>query len=312
MSRETAFQQLSQTGQTQPTPSITEVDGNVEQVPNQVVSEVKELDSTRFNHLAKKEAALQKERELFKKEREDFQKEIETYKPTSEKFRKFEETRSKDPIEALKSLGFTDTEIMNYLTQEDSTTPEQRAAKAAQSEIQKFRDEQVKAAKELQESSNKSLLADLRLDITKHVASDPTKYEYCNHYGAIADDLIYSTIEAVLAEQLTEAKKLGIDPRTIEVITTLEATEMVEEYYEKEDQAMSQLKKRGHKETPVTEIASKPDAPLRAEVSPGMPPKSKTLTSKAVASSGATVPRNETPSEKRERLMEKLRNIGKS
>lgn len=255
------------------------------------------LESTRFAHLAKKEVELQKQRESFKKEQESLTQEREKMKAIHKKLQDFDEMKLKDPVAALKLAGFTETDLFNFIAAaEDNSTPEQKATKAAQAEINKFKEEQSKKEQEAQTKRNTEVLDSFRKDIQKQIASDKDKYEYCNYNGPLAEELIYETVAAVLEESK-------------EVISVQEAAEMVESYYEEQDKAMSNLKKRKPKE-PETVIQPQ-DEPLRAQVSPRPSTPSKTLSSKTTASVASTVTRKETHAEKRQRLIETLGNLGK-
>ena len=81
-------------------------------------------ESDRFAHLAKREAHLvNRDKDL--KERELKAKAL------LDKGELFEATRKKNPVEALKLIGFTETDILNYLAEQDSVpdpTPEEKAA----------------------------------------------------------------------------------------------------------------------------------------------------------------------------------------
>ncbi len=254
-----------------------------------------ELESTRFNHLMKKESELQRQRETFKKEQESFAKEREKMQSIQQKLQQFDEMKVKDPVAALKLAGFSETDLFNFIAaSEDNSTPEERAAKAAQAEIQKFTDGQAKKEADIQARQEQEVLGTFRKNITEQITSDKDRYEYCNYHGALAEDLIYSTVEAVLKD-------------SEEIISVEEAADMVESYYEEQDKSMSTIKKRQPK--PVEQ--AKVDEPLKAQVS-ARPP-SKTLSSRTSATvASTTITRKETSSEKKERLIQKLLNSGKS
>ena len=262
-----------------------------------------EMDSTRFAHIAKKEAELVKQRDTFKKEHETFLQEKEKMREIQKQLNDFNETKAKDPVAAMKLLGFSETDLFNFLAaQEDNIPPEERAAKAAQSEIQKFRDEQAAKEQEAINKRNDSVVSQFKQDISKTVLSDKDKYEYCNYNGPLAEELIYETVAQVYELDL----KTNPDALPI---TAQEAADMVESYYEEEDKAMSILKKRQPK--PSEEVKE----PVKADPTPAanaykQPPK--TLSSKTAATVASTITRKETHAEKRARLANKLANLGKS
>lgn len=253
------------------------------------------LESTRFAQLAKKEAELQKQREEFKRNTEQFNKEKESLRSVQKTINDFEQMRGKDPVAALKILGFSDTEIFNFYAQsEDNSTPEEKAAKAANKEIQKFRDEETKKQTDAQEKRNTETLQQFRENISKHVTADKDKYEYINYNGPLAEELVYETVAEVL--KLDNV-----------IISIQEAADMVENYYEEQDKGMSILKKRQSKapEAPAP-AAPAPEEPLKPQVSP-RPSAGRTLSSKTSATVASTVPapRNETPDQKKARLINK-------
>ena len=300
MSREAALAMATgQPAQTNPNPAATVTatpgDAGVTPVgvPGESTGTTAVLDSTRFSQLAKKEAELQKNREALKAEQTQFMTERQKFNEIQKQINSFNETKAKDPVEALKLLGFTEKDLFNFIAaQEDTSTPEERATRAAQSEIQKFKDEQAKAKADLQANQNKAVLAQFNKDISDTIAKNADKYEYCNYNGPLAVDLIEETVSQVLA---TDG----------ELITVQEAIEMVEQYYEDEDKAMSSLKKR----QPRTEAAPAPaaDAPLKPQVSPRPTNQARpTLTNKsATVNSTVPAPRGETPDQKKARLVSK-------
>ncbi len=254
-----------------------------------------ELDSTRFSHLAKKEAELVRSREAFKKEQTQFMTDKQKVAEIQRQLSNFNELKTKDPVAALKQMGFSETDLFNYMAnQEAQLTPEERAASAAQAEIKKFTDAQAKKEADAQNQRNTNALNNFRQDITKVVAADPVKYEYCAFNGALAEQLIYDTVSACLQEDLkTNPKALPISTR--------EAAEMVEQYYEDQDKEMSNLKKRQPRQD-----AAPVDAPLKPQVSPRpSPPRTLNGKTSATVSSTVPVPRTESPDAKKARLVKK-------
>jgi hypothetical protein len=256
----------------------------------------KELESTRFAHLAKKESIFVKNQEKLKAERQAFEAERKKYVEAYERTQKFEELKAKSAREALQFAGFTDTDIVNIFAEsEDKSTPEEKAARAAQAEIQKFKDEQATQAKAEQQKKNTQVIKQFKDSITSTLAADKEAFEYCNFHGAVAEELIFETVQHVLET-------------SGELISAKEAAQMVEGYYEETDKAMSTLNKRKPKETAVEEAKQKVEA-----LKPEMPGRSATtLTNKATATiAAATTTKKETPQEKRQRLIEQLGSLGR-
>ena len=299
MSKESAMNMLNGVAtipSEQPTTSAT---APVVQAP-QTSGELKELDSTRFKHLADKESQLQRDREAFKKEREMFEKErtplVEAHKRVTE----FDSLKAKDKMAALKYAGFSDTDIFEIMANvsPDNQTPEEKAAKAAQDVISKFQTDEAKKASDAQAKLNQDTLTTFRNDINKFISSDPDKYELCAYNGEVARELVEETVVAILND-------------TKELIDISEAVGMVEQYYEDQYKSMSNLK-RFKAKTEVPPVPAK-EEPLKPQVSPRPSrPASPTLSTKTVATiASTTVPKHETRSEKRNRLIEKLGQLGK-
>lgn len=255
-----------------------------------------DINSTRFAHLAKKESEFVKRQEIYKKEKADFEAEKQKYLSSHDRITKFDELKSKNAREALQFAGFTDTDIINiFADMEDKSTPEERATKAAALEIQKFKDEQTKVQQDEASKKNASVIKKFRNDISTAIETNKDKFEYCNFYGPIAQELIYETVASVLQ---TDKELISIE----------EAAQMVESHYEEQDKAMSNLNKRKPKDEAIQEAKDKIEA-----LKPEMPGSSrpKTLSNRTAASvASAKTAIKETPSQKRERLIERLRNGG--
>lgn len=258
----------------------------------------KDLDSTRFANLARKEAEIVKQREAMKVRETELMTREEKTKAIENKWKEFEDLKAKDQVAAMKMAGFSDTDLVNFLAaHEDNSTPEEKAAKAAQTEIQKFKDEQAAQAKEAKAKENTQVIDRFKKQITEHVTGDKDKYEYINHHGPMAEELILEWVSEVLNDPQ--------QPPSENILQ--EAADTIEAFYEESDQAMSVLKKRQPKPAPEAEAPK--DEPLRAEVS-SRQAIGKTLSNKTVATTAGAIPKRETPSQKRERLIEKLRNGG--
>lgn len=306
MSKESALAmavtQVSPQPVAQPAPTIeapppavekTVVDGEAGVVEAPKVEEPpKELDSTKLTHLIKKETELVKQREAFKKEQEAFTAEKEKLKEIQAKLTQFEELRKKDPLQALKLLEFSEADLINFMAGEDSQlTPEEKALKATRAEIDKFKKEQEERELQSQKQKNEQIITQFKSDITKHVTSDKDTYEFINHHGETAQELIYDTINQVYGD-------------TGELITIKEAADMVESFYEESFKSLASLKKVKPKtDTPPEEGAEVKKDEKKETINPTP---SKTLTNKTTATSASTtVIKRETPSEKKERLIRK-------
>lgn len=244
-------------------------------------SKEEQLNSTRLAQFTKREAALLKEREAMKAEREAFkaeQAEIEKYKQVYSRVREIEAMQSTDPVQAMKLAGFTDTMIMNHFASiqeqaEDNSTPEEKAIKAARKEIDAYKSEQQKALEEQKRQQELALtkqqeeaISNYKDSITTHIKTKSDTYEFCNFYGPQAQDLIFSTIEAVAIENPGQPL-MDLD----------EAAQLVEEYFEEQHEQMNKLKKAQAKlaskapskpvvsEQPAPQPKAKVEAPQRVE-----------------------------------------------
>lgn len=252
------------------------------------------VDAERFANLAKKESALQKEREAIKAEKASIAEAKAKYEDVGKKFGEFETLRTKDPIAAMKLAGFSDTDIFNFYAkaQEEARlkeTPEGKAIAIAQAEVKKLRDEMTTKEQQQKAIQDAAIIKKFQGKISETVTSNKDKYEFCNHYGAVAEQLIFKTIEQVLED-------------SGEVITPQEAADLVEEYYENLDKSMTTLKKRGYK-APETESAPKEETKAPVE-------RSRTLSNKVAPTVASTVSKKETHEQKKERIIQNIRENG--
>lgn len=291
MSKEAALNMLS--GNTTPT---TAAAPEPVATPTPTETPKPTLDSERFARLAAKEAQLQKDREAYKAQ-------VEALKPVKEQIDQFNELKKTDKIAALKLMGFTEEDIVNFIAdqpEKKEPTPAELAAKAAQEELEKYKKEQLELkTKEQQERDERNIKA-FKDGIGEAIAKDAEKYEYLNHYGAIAQDVVYETVLQFIKE----------DPNMTPLDALKEAMASVEEYYEEEMDKVIKLKKLQSKLSPVaTEtIKTEPQrktviTPPRAEATPPSKPK--------VAPHPPVPPAKETAAQKRARLEEMLRNGGR-
>lgn len=254
----------------------------------------KELESTRFSHLAKKEAELVRQQQEFKKERDAILQERDKLKPLHDKLIKFEELKKTDPVSAIKMLEFSDNDFVNFLAaREDNSTPEEKARKAALDEIDKFKTEQQKEVERVQTENNNRVINEFKATLSTVMASDKERFELSNMIGKAAEELAFDYVK--------ECVNLGTEPPSAE-----EAAEMVEKYYEDYFKEIMKSKKLSPQEAvAAAKEAVTKDEPLRAEVSP-KPNQNKTLTSKVTATTASVTTRKETTSEKRDRLIRQL------
>jgi succinate dehydrogenase flavin-adding protein (antitoxin of CptAB toxin-antitoxin module) len=296
MSRETALAMATGTPSPTPAPVVEAVVSD--QSPGVVEAAPKEsLESTRFSHLAKKEAELQRQREEFKKEREAILAEKEKVKPVWEKIQEFEKLKASDPVAAIKLLELSETDLFNYINaQQENLTPEEKARRAAQEEIRKFQEQSAAEKAKTEEERNNRIINEFKGKITEAINSDKDKYEFSSHPRYIKES------EEIAFEFTKACIEGGQDAPTAQ-----ECADYVEQYWELYHSEIGDLMKNVKKLAPKTPPAvENKDEPLRPQVNPRPTPK--TLTNKTTATVASTVDRaKETPSQKRERLMSALR-----
>lgn len=258
-----------------------------------------ELVSSRIAQIARKEAKYREEQESLKKEREELLASKAKFDPFYEKYKQFEEMKAKDPVAAIKLLGFTETDYVNFVAaSEDKSTPEERAERIAEAKIAEFKAEQAQTAKAEEQRRNTEAVDGFKRNIGITLKTNAERFELCNYYGEAAEALIMKTVQEAYQEDLKT------NPNA-EPLSAEKAAELVEGYYEEFHKEASKLKKFQPKEetTEEEELAKKEpvkEEPLKAEVKPGMP--ARTLTNKVAPKATPESPRRESPSDKRERL----------
>lgn len=273
---------------------------------------IPQSDAARFAALARKEAQNVKDREAFKKEVEAHQAEKTKIQAIQKQVQDFEALRATDPVAALKSIGFSETDIFNYMAAQEAKpepTSEEKAVKAAEAaadaRIKAFQDAEAKKAADAQTARDAQMVNGYKSEISKFVEANKDTFEYCAFHGKPAEDLAYE----IIVEGLRESKGT-------ELIDYKEALQMVEDFYEEQDKAMSTLKKRQPKDAPV---AQDPATPVRTRtVTSGDPnykpptaiTRTRTLTNDTGVTSGSKIPKNETHDQKRERLIAQIKATG--
>lgn len=276
-------------------------DGGGAEKTNSEAGGGEDLQSSRFAAIAKREAKLVKDREEWAKIRDQEKAEIEKLKgELKEKLtpiEKFQVMRSQDPVAALKELGFSDTDIINFMAQSEKRelTPEEKAKLAAQEEIEKFRREEAEKAAKAETERNDQIISKFRSDIKAQIQKEAEKYEFCAFYDDVAVQKVFDHIEKVAKE-------------TQELIPIEQALAEVEAYYEEEDRLLSEKVKKRNKGGVVGE-EKKEETKTDSKKEEKAPPPPKTLTNAATATVAGTakVEKTETRAEKRARLAEALR-----
>lgn len=303
MSKEAALA-LATTGTPSPsaTGSMAENKTTTQEQGGESGTQKDELVSSRIAQIARKEAKYREEQESLKREREELHKSKSEFDPFYAKYKEFESMRAKDPVAAIKMLGFSDTDYVNFVAaQEDKSTPEERAAKIADAKIAEFKAEQAKEKQSEEAKRNEESINGFKKNIGITVKTDSDRFEMCNFYGEAAQDLIFQTVQEAYQEDLKTNPQA--EPMSAEA-----AADLVEAYYLEHAESLTKLKKMTKAppepviEPKVERTTTKVEMP-KAEVSP-MPPK--TLTNRVGATVASTAPKMETRAEKRERLIRAL------
>lgn len=261
--------------------------------------EPENLESTRFSAIAKREAKLVKERQEYLAEKaktEALQKELDA---KIQPFRQFEELISKDKLAALKSLGFTDTDIFNLLSNLDAKEPTaaEIAEKAAKAQIDAYKKEQSEKEEKARVENDQRLIQRFKGNIAEIRMKEAEKFPHCAFRGELADAQVFQVVTQVLKD-------------TKEMLTLPEAMQIVEDYYREDFEELGIKFKPKPVEIPGD---GNPPGVSQAEVkvmpSPTPAPHSQpaSLTSKARATSAAIVNRIENREQKRARLEAWLR-----
>jgi hypothetical protein len=290
MSKETALQMTNGT-----TPAPTEAPPAAAAPAQPTETKADDIQSSRFAIHAKKEAQLVKDREALKKEREEWLAQKKQADDILAKGKLFDETFAKDPVEALKLLGYSEAQIYNIIAEganPKEKTPEEIAREAARLEIEENEKKRKDSEAQAQRERDEKVIAKLKTDITDTLKKKADKYEYCAFEGPDAEAQVFEII----------AQNLEINK---ELLSIDEAFDILEEYYEKRDQEMSKLKKRQPKPQPEPTPDDEP-APAAAK---SATPKTaaKTLTNQVTATVASTIPaKRETRSQLKDRLAKRL------
>lgn len=263
--------------------------------PEEVVQSVNASDG--IAKQAKKDAELYKREKEYKEKVAAHEEKIKKADEILKRIEAFEAKKKENPVAALGDIGFTETDILNWLAATDKKypSPEDVARSAANEEIKKFKDEQARLQAETQAGHEKAVLGKYYAQVETTFKSDKDKFEFSNY------KLDQAKKDA--AWVATEAVKDGGEP-----LDPKDVAEIVEAMYEGEWESMKALKKVKGK----TEEAQASVLPNGVKVEPqrtrtvtppiGAQP-SKTLTNKVTATVASQIPRRESSEQKRERMI---------
>lgn len=273
----------------------------------------------RMQALLKKEVALVNDRAVLNRQKQEQEQRIKDADAMLARGKSFEETLAKDPVAALRLIGFSETQIFNVMAEANKEkpvkTPEEIAAETTRkildddkkSEAQKKAEADAKTQSEANDLAVKTSIRDL---VTKPENAD--KLEYVVYHGEIAQEIIRETLFQLAGQAQQLAKNKGeefvIDEARAQELLS-QAAEAVEEWYFNSDKAMqAKIKKRraitgetAAEATAAVVAQEQNQTPASANV-PNEPAKQKTLTNRVSASTPAQPGARETREQKRSRL----------
>lgn len=191
----------------------------------------RELASPQLSILAKREKALQKQREEIQKSKLDLDSKYEEIN----KFKSLKEQAKTNPLKFLEEAGLTYEELTNFILNGNKPTAEMETS-SIKSEMQKLRDEiaqreqeRENSAKAMDEKRAQEAISNFKENITGFLTGKPDDFELCNNYPESVD-LIYDIIEAHFAQ-------------TEKVMSMEEAAKLVEDHFESEAMKVTSFKK---------------------------------------------------------------------
>ena len=264
----------------------------------------------RLDIIIKKETQIFKDREQLKKAQAEATESKRQSDEIISRVRAFEDKAKTSKVDALKMLGWTDTDIINLINADKPNAPtaEEIAAKVADEKVKGLDDKWTQKEKKAQEDRDAQEISTFRGEIGSTLKSEASKYKYAASEGREAELQAWAIILQNLKATATPENPSG------EVLTIGEALEITDEYYK-----MKYESKRKLFEEPKVQIET-PEAPAkpaggtfagRAPVS-NTPQPPKTLTNAVAPTSraAATTTTRETPEAKRARLADMIRGSG--
>lgn len=258
-------------------------------------------EDSRLSIIIKKETELFKEKERIKKEREDMSAKAKEYESVISRIKAFEDTAKTSKVDALKMLGWTDTDIINLMaTDKAAPTAEEIAGRIAEEKVKGLRDELSEKDKASAKARDEQLVNNFRTELGQTLKTDAAKYKFAAHEGKEAELQAW----AIINENL----KLNN-----ELMTISEALEMTNELYKAKYESGRKL----FEDIPASAVEPAPqtiEQPARGANS-GRPPVSnsparpRTLTNSLAPTSAAASnsQARETPEQKRQKLADRLR-----
>jgi hypothetical protein len=216
--------------------------------------------ANRFAFLAKKEAAIVRQRHELKAQMEAMtsqRSEMEKLRAEIDEVKGRKASYRSNPLAALEDAGLSYKELTDFILNNNTVSTESQI-KALQDKISEVENARQRDHQEREEHSKRQaaerevqVIAEFKNEISNFISSKKDDYELTNLYES--SDLVYDTVEAYFE-------------KTSKVLSIPEACELVEKYLEKQVEKSLQTKKLGQRfQKPAEESIAKsdPQAPRR-------------------------------------------------
>ena len=216
--------------------------------------------ANRFAFLAKKEAAIVRQRHELKAQMEAMtsqRSEMEKLRAEIDEVKGRKASYRSNPLAALEDAGLSYKELTDFILNNNTVSTESQI-KALQDKISEVESARQRDHQEREEHSKRqaaerevAVIAEFKNEISNFISSKKDDYELTNLYDS--SDLVYDTVEAYFE-------------KTSKVLSIPEACQLVETYLEKQVEKSLQTKKLGSRfQKPAEETIAKsdPQAPRR-------------------------------------------------
>jgi len=216
--------------------------------------------ANRFAFLAKKEAAIVRQRHELKAQMEAMtsqRSEMEKLRAEIDEVKGRKASYRSNPLAALEDAGLSYKELTDFILNNNTVSTESQI-KALQDKISEVENARQRDHQEREEHSKRQaadrevqVIAEFKNEISNFISSKKDDYELTNLYES--GDLVYDTVEAYFE-------------KTSKVLSIPEACQLVETYLEKQVEKSLQTKKLGSRfQKPAEESIAKqdPQAPRR-------------------------------------------------
>lgn len=207
--------------------------------PTPVVPETQKVEPPKEDTSQKLSDLIKKEKMIYRTKQNLSQKEkliLEKEKALAEREAKLA-TASTNPIEALKTLGWTYDQITEYMLQ--NKVPVDKHITDVRNELEQFKKQQLEEkqkaaeeAKQAAEAQATQVIDSFKVQINDFITTNKDTYELVNLHEA--QDIVFATIET----HFENTKK---------VLTIQEATDLVEKYLEDRIEQSTKTKKLASK-----------------------------------------------------------------